>query len=81
MPSRTVVYGVGAATGLLVGAVIAGGLGRDRLRRLFAGNGEQPAGPTHIVLPDVVAARPAPPEDEGAVLDGRANAPSPLTSA
>jgi hypothetical protein len=81
-PSRTVVYGVGAATGILVGVVIARlnhGSSRGRLQRLLGRNGAGPGAPTHIVLPDLEPALAAEP-DADAVLDGR-GAPAPLTRA
>jgi hypothetical protein len=60
MPSRTAVYGVGAATGLAIGLAIASRLGalpgRERLRHLLGVRVERPAAPTHIVLPDPVPA-------------------------
>ena len=56
MPSRTAVYGVGAATGIVVGLVIARRLGalagRARLERLLGMVATAPAAPTHIVLPE-----------------------------
>jgi hypothetical protein len=81
-PSRTVVYGVGAATGILVGVVIARlnhATSRGRLQRLLGRNGAGVAAPTHIVLPDLEPALVAEP-DADTVLDGR-GAPAPLTRA
>lgn len=80
MPSRTVVYGVGAATGLLVAAAIAQlnrATSRERLQRLLGRGGNGSALPTHIVLPDLESAFLPEPE---AVLDGR-TAGAPLTPA
>ncbi|HEX3606773.1 MAG TPA: hypothetical protein VH134_12680 [Candidatus Dormibacteraeota bacterium] len=83
MPSRTVVYGVGAATGILVGAAIArlnGATGRERLQRLLGrGNGDG-NGPTHIVLPDLEPALLVG-VAEDAVLDGQSAVRAPLTPA
>jgi hypothetical protein len=85
MPSRTVVYGVGALTGILLGAAIARQLGlapgRERLQRLLGRNGNGAAAPTHIVLPDLVPAVPHEPAPEGAVVDGRGAVPTPLAPA
>jgi hypothetical protein len=71
MPSRTVVYGVGAATGVLVGAVIARRLGAlaagGLLQRLLGSGATPPAEPTHIVLPDLV-----PPVAHGTATEGTA---------
>jgi len=70
MPSRTAVYGVGAATGILVGALVAQlnrTAGRQRIQRLL-GRGTTAGTPTHITLPDWVSL----PEPNGdAVHDGR----------
>jgi hypothetical protein len=72
MPSRTAVYGVGAATGILVGALVArlnGAAGRQRLERLLRRGGAGGGTPTHITLPDWVSGLP---ESNGdAVHDGR----------
>ena len=60
MPSRTAVYGVGAATGILVGVMVAQlnrAGGRERLQRLLGRPGEAEVR-THIVLPDWVSALP-----------------------
>jgi hypothetical protein len=83
MPSRTVVYGVGAATGILVGAAIAQlnrATSRERLQRLLGRGNPDPAGPTHIVLPDV---EPVPNGEHagGAPVDGRGAERAPLTPA
>ncbi|MDB5065646.1 MAG: hypothetical protein JWM18_2080 [Chloroflexi bacterium] len=83
MPSRTVVYGVGAATGILVGAAIAQlnrATSRERLQRLLGRGDPDAAGPTHIVLPDLET---APNGDHAgrALLDGRGAEPAPLTPA
>jgi hypothetical protein len=81
MPSRTAVYGVGAATGIIVGALVAQlnrGAGRDRLLRLLGRETAGTGAATHIVLPDWVSSLPEP-NGEG-VPDGR-GAPLPLTSA
>jgi hypothetical protein len=83
MPSRTVVYGVGAATGILVGAVIARlnkATSRERLQRLLRRSAAGPALPTHIVLPDPVEPVLVPEPAGEAVLDGRGTR-VPLTSA
>ena len=80
MPSRTVVYGVGAATGLVVAAAIAQlnrTTSRERLQRLLGRGGNGSTLPTHIVLPDLEATFLPEPE---AVLDGR-SAGAPLTPA
>jgi hypothetical protein len=80
MPSRTVVYAVGAATGIIVGAVIARlnqARSRERLQRLLRRNAGGSGVPTHIVLPDLEPAMVTEP-DGGVVLDGR-GAPAPLT--
>lgn len=77
MPSRTVVYGVGAATGIVVGAVIAQlsrATGRERLQRLLGRSTSTPATPTHIVLPDLQPALVTESPVGEAVLDG---APAP----
>jgi hypothetical protein len=66
MPSRAAVYGVGAATGIAVGLVIAGRLGvlpgRARLERLLGVSPPAPAAPTHIVLPEPDLGPAVPPE-------------------
>lgn len=83
MPSRTVVYGVGAATGILVGAAIARlnrAASRERLRRLLGRGAPEAALPTHIVLPDLEPAAVADPAG-GALLDGRGAEHAPLTPA
>jgi hypothetical protein len=80
MPSRTVVYAVGAATGIIVGAVIARlnqARSRERLQRLLRRNTGGAGVPTHIVLPDLEPALVGE-ADAGVVLDGR-GAPAPLT--
>jgi hypothetical protein len=72
MPSRTVVYGAGAATGILVGALVAklnGAAGRQRLERFLRRGGPSSGTPTHITLPDWVSELPEP--DGDAVHDGR----------
>jgi hypothetical protein len=72
MPSRTAVYGVGAATGILVGALVAqlnGAAGRQRLQRLLGRGAAGGGAPTHITLPDWVSGLPEPNGD--AVRDGR----------
>jgi hypothetical protein len=74
MPSRTVVYGVGAATGILVGAAIAqlsGATGRQRLLRLLGRGSATVTQPTHIVLPDLEPASVPEPVGNGV----RAGAP------
>jgi hypothetical protein len=71
MPSRTAVYGVGAATGILVGALVAqlnGAAGRQRLQRLLGRGTEGSGTPTHITLPDWVSGLPEP--NGKAVRDG-----------
>jgi len=83
MPSRTVVYGVGAATGILVGAAIAQlnrATSRERLQRLLGRGGPEAAGPTHIVLPHLETV-PNGEHAGGALLDGRGAEPAPLTPA
>lgn len=83
MPSRTVVYGVGAATGILVGAAIArlnGATGRERLQRLLGRGNGNGNGPTHIVLPDLEPALPVGVAGD-AVLDGQSVVRAPLTPA
>jgi hypothetical protein len=72
MPSRTAVYGVGAATGILVGALVArlnGAAGRRQLERLLRRGGASSGAPTHITLPDWVSGLPEPNGDT--VHDGR----------
>jgi len=82
MPSRTVVYGVGALTGVLLGAGVALGLAnRERLQRLLRADGATAAGPTHIVLPDLVPAVPQEPAAERPVIEGRGAARTPLAPA
>lgn len=72
MPSRTAVYGVGAATGIVVGLVIAHQLGalpgRAQLGRLFGAGAPAPAAPTHIVLPEPDLG-PASPREPAAAVD------------
>jgi hypothetical protein len=80
MPSRTVVYAVGAATGLVVGVVFAGlnrASGRERLQRLLGRGAPEAVLPTHIVLPDVEVATATAVDG---VLDGH-GAPAPLSRA
>lgn len=80
MPSRTAVYGVGAATGILVGALVAqlnGAAGRRRLQRLLGRGSAESGAPTHITLPDWVSGLPDPNGDT--VHDDR-GAPVGLTS-
>jgi hypothetical protein len=84
MPSRTAVYGVGAATGIVVGLVIARRLGalpgHGRLQRLLGASAQAPAAPTHIVLPDL---GPALPQQAGApgAASGMATPVSPVAPA
>lgn len=83
MPSRTVVYGVGAATGILVGAAIAQlsrATGRERLQRLLGRSTPAADVPTHIVLPDLEPALAGEPAGD-ALRDGRGAEPAPLTPA
>ncbi len=83
MPSRTVVYGVGAATGILVGAAIAQlnrATSRERLQRLLRRQAPDTAQPTHIVLPDLEPALAGEPAGD-ALRDGRGAEPAPLTPA
>lgn len=57
MPSRTTVYGVGVAAGVVFGAAAALLLGNAERRRRVAAlvrrDTERQQGPTHILLPDV----------------------------
>jgi hypothetical protein len=83
MPSRTVVYGVGAATGILVGAAIAQlnrATSRERLQRLLGRGDPDAAGPTHIVLPDLEMV-PNREHAGGALPDERGAERAPLTPA
>ncbi|HEY2706290.1 MAG TPA: hypothetical protein VGL20_21620 [Candidatus Dormibacteraeota bacterium] len=81
MPSRTVVYGVGAATGILVGVVIAQlnrTTSRERLQRLLGRGPADAAVPTHIVLPDLEPV-PAGELAGDALPDGRGAERTPVT--
>jgi hypothetical protein len=83
MPSRTVVYGVGAATGILVGAAIAQlnrATSRERLQRLLGRGTPETAGPTHIVLLDLETV-PSGEHAGGGLPDGRGAERAPLAPA